>query len=44
MSLKDKLADEEKKQQEHVKMVMARLEHEKELWFQSSKAAAYNNF
>lgn len=32
--MRDKLAEEEKKQQDHVKLVMARLEKDKETWFQ----------
>ena len=35
-SLIDKLRDEEKKQQDHVQLVMARLKHEKDTWFISS--------
>ena len=33
----DKLMDEEKKQNEHVQRVMARLKNEKDRWFVSSK-------
>jgi len=33
----DKLLDEEKRQHEHVRVVMARLKSEKDTWFPSSE-------
>ena len=36
-ALMEKLSEEEKKQEEHVKLVMARLKQERDLWFSTSQ-------
>jgi len=43
MQVVDKLADEEKRQQEHVKLILARLKAEKDSWFPSSVYKIYSN-
>jgi len=39
----DKLLEEEKRQHEHVRVVMARLKNEKDAWFPSSEFFCHNN-